>query len=81
MVLAGASGGPVREYMVVEFGIVAVGGGGCLTKKAGTMTNRTIDAGTRAASRKGFRQTKVRMATNDRVCDGVRQVSSRSIRF
>ena len=81
IVFGGASGGPAREYVVVVFGIVAVGGGGCRTRKAGTMIKSTIVAGGIVARRYGFRQMNVRMASRESVWDGVRQVRRRSRRF
>ena len=67
IVFGGANGGPVREYVVVVFGIVAVGGGGCRTRKAGTMMKRTIAAGGSMARRYGFRQMNVKMASRESV--------------
>ena len=67
IVFGGASGGPVREYVVAVLGIVVVGGGGCRTRNAGIMMKRTIVAGGRIANRYGFRQMNVRIASRESV--------------
>ena len=49
--------------------------------KADTIMNSRVIARGRTASRYGFRQMKVYVARNDRVCVGLRQVKRRMIRF
>lgn len=79
MVRAGASGGPVKEY--VRDVVVGFGGGGWRAMYAGTMTKNRAPAMGRTERRYGSRQTKVHMASRDRVCEGFLQVKSRSTRF
>ena len=76
IVRAGAMGGPEMEYEGV-----AVGGGGCRLRYAGTSRKKSVETRGIRGKRYGLRHTNVYTMRKERVCDGVLHVNSRMMRF